>query len=292
MLFTKTSPVKASLCGLLLRGKTFRKEPTEMQLLEIDEETEDTFFRCLHLERPADPRMLVMRRKWRKNNKSKGHRGKVLTDDHGEIVGLTNYIPIERSPFERERLMSILCMWIHGYDHLIGNQQGRGYGRYMLERIEEDARDSGYDGVTAWGMDQPRWNPVSFYEHMGYTRVARSGPHVLVWKPFCDHAVPPHLPRVEQAQVRESVTDERVHLKTASHDWCMVCCAERIMVRDSCSGLNDKVQFVEENSAYESRMSMRGGFFQVIYVDGDAVPPLPKDEFRQFLLDRYERKNR
>jgi hypothetical protein len=32
-----------------------------MHLSEIDENTEDTFFRCLHDEIPADPRVMAMR---------------------------------------------------------------------------------------------------------------------------------------------------------------------------------------------------------------------------------------
>ena len=36
-----------------------------MELLEIDETTEDTYYRCLHDEIPADPRVIAMRRECR-----------------------------------------------------------------------------------------------------------------------------------------------------------------------------------------------------------------------------------
>jgi len=267
-----------------------------MQLTEIDSTTEDTFFRCLHLEKPADYRVMEMRREWRENFKPKGHRGKVLKDDDGQIVGLTNYIPIEYSPFIGERLMSILCIWIHGFDHLIGNQQSRGYGRYMLACIEEDARVSGYGGVTAWGKDFPHWNPISFYEHMGYKRVDKSGWDVLVWKPFHNRVQPPRLPKRVKIQAVDSPTGHRVHLTTVSHDWCNSCSTECIMARDASVGLHDKVKLTETRADYGSGISMQGGIFQVLYVDGEPFrpdgPPPSADEFRQMLLDRYEKKNR
>lgn len=73
-----------------------------MELVEIDETTEETFYRCLHDERPADPRVMEMRRTWRAEYAPKGHRAKVLKDDTGQVVGLTNYIPVEHSPYEGE----------------------------------------------------------------------------------------------------------------------------------------------------------------------------------------------
>ena len=58
-----------------------------MELVEIDETTEDTYYRCLHDEIPADPRMMAMRREWRKIYQPNGHRAKVLKDDTGQVVG-------------------------------------------------------------------------------------------------------------------------------------------------------------------------------------------------------------
>ena len=49
-----------------------------------------------------------------------------------------------------EDLLAIPCIWVHGYDHHIGNRQGKGYGRYILELIEKDAVESGAAGMVAW----------------------------------------------------------------------------------------------------------------------------------------------
>jgi len=49
---------------------------------------------------------------------------------------------------------------------------------------EQEARSSGFKGVAAWAMDWEHWNPVSFYEHMGYSRVDQEDKVFVVWKPL------------------------------------------------------------------------------------------------------------
>jgi hypothetical protein len=35
------------------------------------------------------------------------------------------------------------------YEHHVGDQRSRGYGRFMLNHIEQDARSSGFKGVLS-----------------------------------------------------------------------------------------------------------------------------------------------
>lgn len=95
-----------------------------MKLAGIDEATQGTFFRCLHDEKPEDPRAIGLRHRWYDRYKEKGLRAKVLMRDDDEIVGLGQYIPIEHSHLIGEDLFAILCIWVHGYEHLVGNWQG------------------------------------------------------------------------------------------------------------------------------------------------------------------------
>ena len=62
-----------------------------MKLVEIDEKTAGTFFRCLHDERPENPRVIELRRHWYNRYKDKGLRAKVLLRDDDSIVGLCQY---------------------------------------------------------------------------------------------------------------------------------------------------------------------------------------------------------
>lgn len=270
-----------------------------MELVEIDETTEDTFFRCLHDEIPADPRVLAMRRDWRSRYQPLGHRAKVLKDDRGAVVGLTNYIPVEHSPYEGENLMAILCMWIHGYDHLVGNQQAKGYGRFMLGGIEADARASGCDGVTVWGKDYTAWNPVSFYEHMGYERADQDGLDVLVWKPFNERARPPRFltrnTAIHAARGESGEDPGRVQVVSFRNGWCGGGCSLCVMVRDATDGLEDKVALTEIYAHEKGDMRARGESLDTLYVDGVPFnpdgPPLTQAALRQALLERHARKN-
>ncbi len=264
-----------------------------MQLLEIDRDTEDTYYRCLHDEIPADPRVIAMRKAWRAAFEPRGHRAKVLKDDAGVVVGLTNYIPVEHSPYEGRNLMAILCMWIHGYDHLVGNQQSKGYGRFMLSEIEADARASGCDGLVVWAKDYDAWNPVSFYEHAGFERVDQDGLDVLAWKPFSPAAQKPSFLRRNTLIASERPQDGRVQVTVFSNGWCGGGCQLCVMTRDAVAGLEAEVDFEEVLAWEKEELRSRGESVDMLYVDGAPFqpdgPPVTPEALRQALRDRHTR---
>lgn len=253
-----------------------------MELREIDAQTEDTYYRCLHDEIPANPRVMAMRRAWRAEHAPLGHRAKLLFDDAGRIVGLTNYIPIEHSPYVGEGLMAILCMWIHGYAHGVGNQQARGFGRFMLEAIEGDARQSGSDGMAVWAKDYDAWNPIAFYEHMGYERVATQGLDVLAWKPFNDQARPPaFLPR----RIPVAATGDKVRLTSINTGWCSGGCQSCLMARDAAAALPEQVVLDEVSGVRASDPETCGESLDALYIDGDPFRPDGPPYGEQDLMD-------
>jgi hypothetical protein len=173
-------------------------------------------------------------------------------------------------------LFAILCIWVHGYEHLVGNQQGRGYGRFILNSIEEDARKSGAKGMAAWGMDFPHWNPVSFYEHMGYSRVDRSGPAVLVWKPFVDGAKPPTLLHPKRKPSRGMT---KTSVTVFVNGWCGVTCHWCIQAREAVAGLEELATYEEIDTSDRVTM-LSWGIDDGVFVDGvpPALPPLWSSE--------------
>ncbi len=263
-----------------------------MRLLDVDERTEATFLRCLHDEKPDDPRTVQLRRSAYRMQRERGLRAKVIVTDADEVAALCQYTPIEHSFIEGERLMAVLCLWVHGYDHHIGNRQGGGMGRMMLDAIEEDARDAGLDGVAAWGMDFPYWNPVSFFEHMGYERVETDGMTVLVWKPFTEDASPPRLVK----QVRRPVGDpNRISVRVFQNGWCTGMCDLCVAIRAAVDGLDDIVDYLEIDVT-DPEVHREWGISNGIYIEGEEhranEPPPTSDVLREDILKLWDAKKR
>jgi hypothetical protein len=261
-----------------------------MRLTDVGPDTEATFLRCLHDERPDDPRVAGLRARWFEANSGRGLRAKVLVLDTGEVAGLCQYMPIEHTHFEGAGLAAILCIWVHGYDHHIGNRQGNGYGRYILTLIEQDARESGFRGVAAWGMDFPYWNPVSFYEHMGYLRADKEGMAVLVWKPFDDGVSPPRFLRAAR---RPSWDSDKVCVAFFLNGWCTGSCGQCVTAREAVEGLEDIVEYREIDTSDPETMRS-WGISDGLYVEGEPYrpyePPCTSDVLREDLIALADRK--
>ena len=261
-----------------------------MRLVDVDAGTEGTFLRCLHDEAPDDPRVIRLRRRWYETHRARGLRSKVLILDGGEVVGLCQYMPIEHTHFVGHDLLAILCIWVHGYGHHVGNRQGSGYGRHILESIEADARASRATGVVGWGMDFPYWNPVSFYEHMGYSRVDKAGMAVLVWKPFVGTASPPTFLR----QVRHpALCPEKVSVAVFVNGWCTAACYQCLTAREAVAGLEEIVDYLEvDTSDPEVRRSW--GISVGLLVEGKPhrqyEPPCTSEVLRSDILELARQK--
>jgi GNAT superfamily N-acetyltransferase len=263
-----------------------------VELVDVDRDTETTFLHCLHDERPDDPRVIRLRRRWFDAYRGRGLRAKVLVLDTGEVAGLCQYMPIEHTHIVGEDLLVILCIWVHGYDHHIGNRQGNGYGRYILEWIEADARNCGVAGLAAWGMDFPYWNPVSFYEHMGYSRVDKSGMAVLVWKPFRDGVSPPRFLREAR---RPAVDSEKASVMTFVNGWCTGTCSQCVTAREAVQGLDDIVDYREVDTS-DPEIMRSWGISDGLFVEGEPYrpyePPWTSEVLRQDLLELANHKRK
>jgi len=259
-----------------------------MQLVDISAETERAFFTCLHLEEPEDWESTAHSREWYARYKDKGYRAQVLILDDGRIVGKCHYIPIEHSPFIGKDLLAILCLCVHMYEYRVGDQRGRGYGRFMLDHIEQYARSLGFRGVVAWAMDW-HWNPVSFYEHMGYSRVDAEDKVVVVWKPFAGDAEPPSLLRLDTVP---GTCDDKVHVVVADNPWCDG--NQRLMTaREAIKGIEHLVEYTEAKPPCRDRM-IHLGYVGGIFLDGRPHRPYEligdASDLRAEIIRLYEHK--
>jgi hypothetical protein len=264
-----------------------------MNLTEIDNSTEDIFFRCLHSEIPADGRILELRHRWYDKNKKNGLRAKVLKDDNDEIIGMCQYIPIEYSHLSGNDLFAILCVDVNGpaedgFSPNAGNQQKKGYGRYILECIEKDAKESGANGVAAWGMDFPFWNPISFYEHMGYSRTDKNGNYVLAWKPFSSKAIPPKLMRLNYKTENKQ---DKINITALVNGWCGAGCENCIAARDAIEGLENEINYKEIDTSDRDNLN-KYGIDDALIIDGDIYTkethPWNSSNLRQELLKKIQ----
>jgi len=260
-----------------------------MQLIDISTDTERAFFTCLHLEEPEDPEYTTHNRNWYAEYKDKGYKAQVLVLDDGRIVGKCHYIPIEHSPFVGKELLAILCLCVWLYEHHVGDQRHRGYGRFMLDHVEQYARSSGFKGVVAWAMDWDHWNPVSFYEHMGYTRVDAEDDVVAVWKPFCSDAEPPSLMRLDGLPVGDS---EKVNVFVADNQWCD-CNGKLLTARKAIKGIEHLVEYNEAKPPCCNRI-LHLGYVGGVFLDGGAYRPYEligdSEDLRAEIIRLHERK--
>ena len=256
-----------------------------MHLKDVDATTEDAFLRCLHLETPAEPEVMALRRRWYDRYKRAGLRAKVLVDDDNTVVAMGQYVPIGIAPFLGDDLAVILCMWVHGYDHHIGNMQGRGYGKQLLGGMEREIADAGFAGIVAWGMDFPYWNPVSWYLARGYRKVDQRGQEVLVWKPLRPDATPPSfLPRAAEVPA----PGEKPTLAVYLNAWCTGGCELAHQARCAARRLGERIAYIEFDTDAKSDL-LRHGIDSGVFLDGKPYRRFEPPWTAEVLIDDVER---
>jgi len=257
-----------------------------MELTNINKRSQHLFFSCLWPDIPRNDYVIQSRREWYSRHINKGYEAKVLIDDNGAIVGKCQTIPVEYSPLIGNDLMIILCLYVHMYDQYIGDQRGKGYGRYMLKEVENLARIRGYSGVATWAMDW-HWNPKSFYEHMGYEVVDRIDKAVVLWKPF-HNAIAPRFYRLHQMAGK----NKKINVFVGDNAWCDGNQKTRI-ARKAIEGIERMVEYHESFCPCHNRM-LHLGHVGGVFLDGEPYKPyeLIGDpvELRQKIIELYQKK--
>lgn len=159
----------------------------------------------------------------------------------------------------------------------------------MLNQIERYARSSGFKGVVAWAMDWD-WNPVSFYEHMGYVRADVQDKVVVVWKPFCEEAEPPRLLRLEDVP---SESRDKVRVLVADNPWCDGN-GKLMTAREAIKGIEHLVDYTEVGPPCRDRI-IHLGHVGGVFLDGQAYRPYQligtSEDLRAEIVRLYSRKH-
>jgi hypothetical protein len=266
-----------------------------MRIIDLAREYELTFLACLKdwedrglEEKDAEGRSHKAR--WCDMMKYKGLRVKLAVDDSGQAVGMVQYVPIEYARAEGHDLYFIQCIWVHGYEEGMGNQQGRGAVRALLQAVEEDVQALGAEGMVGWGLAFPHWMPAAWYERQGYVEVDRMVHDVLVWKPFSADAQPPRWMRQHKTP---DLAPGQVTVTALVTGWCPGL-SQALEARRAAAEFGDRVVFCEIDT-YDPAVLAEWGMESALFVDDECInagltdyPPPSYEDIKQNIQQRLE----
>jgi GNAT superfamily N-acetyltransferase len=257
-----------------------------MRLVDVSDEDLPLFLRCLQAEGSVDDEAMKLRRAWYERYSKRGLRARLVMDDNGVPAGMCQYLAGRNGYSTHENSYSILCMWVRDGASAAGGARGRGYGRAMLRGIEDEARQSGADAVVAWGLDSDDWNPVSFYERMGYDRAHIHDQLVLVWKQL---AADRPAPRFVELRMPGAFGSKRVHLSTCLSGWCTANCRKATVAKRVAAELPTMVTYAEACDPRD-RCAITLGPIGGVLLDGKPFAPYAEPWKPQELRDEIERR--
>ncbi|MFH0899608.1 MAG: GNAT family N-acetyltransferase [Pseudomonadota bacterium] len=257
-----------------------------MNIIELTDEHKSLFAACLE-DWSADVKEAGTRRaEWIDRFLSKGFRAQLAIDENGTVGGMIQYLPIEHSFARGSELYFVPCIWVHGHKQGRGNFQGRGMGSALLEAAEADARTRGAKGMAAWGIWLPFWMKASWFKRHGYRKADRQSVAVLLWKRFCDDAVPPCW--YPKGNKLPDPAPGKVNVTAFVNGWCTVgnLIAER--ARRAAVEIGDKVVFHEIDTSQPGAVA-RWGYSDALFVDKKEIsagPPPSYDKIRSIIAKR------
>ncbi|MEQ8176040.1 MAG: GNAT family N-acetyltransferase [Syntrophomonadaceae bacterium] len=225
--------------------------------------------------------------KWYCRMKDRGLRVKLAKDDHGEVGGMIQYLPIEQSFVDGRDLYFVLCIFVHGHKKGRGDFSKRGMGQALLKAAEEDARGLGARGVVVWGLIIPAFMRASWFKRQGYIKVDRMGIQALLWKPFSDDAVPPRW--IHQKKKPELITG-KVTVSGFINGWCPAQNIAFERAKRAAGEFPNQVEFIQYDT-HERETFLNWGISDALFVDKKAVwtgPPPSYEKIKRIIEKRVK----
>ncbi len=246
------------------RWRRPRVDARPFRIEDLSEQHLESYLVCLEDWSPEMTEAGDHKQRWYERARDRGLRVKLAVDDDDRAVGMIQYVPVELSPAEGTDLYVILCIWVHGYDQGVGNEQGHGIGTALLAAAEDDVAAIGAAGIAAWGLHLPVWMKASWFKDHGYDTVDRRGIRELVWKPFRPDAQPPRWVRERPVQVGES---GKVEVTAFISGWCPAANLVYERARRAAAEIGPEVEFTTVDTSDRDTM-IRCGRIDEVLVDG------------------------
>ena len=242
-----------------------------MKITDITPETKNLYFCCLEdwsedMKEAGDGKQ-----KWYDAMKEKGLKVKFALDNNDVIGGMIQYLPIEHSMYEGEKLYVVLCIWVHGHRQGRGDYRKRGMGTALLEAAEEDVKQLGANGLVTWGLIIPVFMRASWFKKHGYKVVDKSSLMRLLWKPFNDKAVPPKFIKPVK---KPGKGDGKVNITMFRNGWCQSMNITCERVRRAAQEFPGKID-LQEYETIDRQIVKEWGITDAVYVDGKEIPVGP-----------------
>ena len=261
-----------------------------MKIIDLVDEYKQLYFVCLEdwseeMKEAGDHKAV-----WYSKMKDGGLRVKLALDDSGEVGGMIQYIPVERSSVEGNNLYFINCIWVHGYKQGRGNFRKKGMGKALLQTAEDDVKALGAKGVVAWGIPLPFWMKASWFKKQGYSKVDKQGVlgPVLLWKPFTDEAIPPKWIRQKK---RPEATPGKVTVTAFLNGWCPAQNAVFERAKRAASEFGDKVMFLKIDT-FDKEVFLEWGISDALFIDNKQVrtgPPPSYEKIKKMIARRVNK---
>jgi N-acetylglutamate synthase-like GNAT family acetyltransferase len=258
-----------------------------MKILDLTPENEKLYTLCLEDWSEEVAEAGNHKACWLERNRAHA-RVKLAADDAGNIGGMIQYLPIEKSGVQGKDLFFILCIWVHGHKQGRGNFQKKGMGSALLKAAEDDAKQRGAKGIAAWGVSLPFWMKASWFKKHGYERVDKEGVAVLLWKKFSDDARPPKWTRPKKYP---GTVPGKVAVTAFLGGWCTSYNIVFERAKKASAEFGDKVVFQHIDTS-NSQAFQEWGISDALFIDGKEVstgPPPSYEKLKKMIGKRVKK---
>ncbi|MFC1953395.1 GNAT family N-acetyltransferase [Chloroflexota bacterium] len=261
-----------------------------MEIINLNDEYEKLYFVCLEDWSDEIKEAGDHKETWYNRMKDKGLRVKLALDDNGQVGGMIQYIPVEYSFASGKELYFINCIWVHGYKEGRGNFQKQGMGKALLQAAEDDAKELGVKGITAWGIPLPFWMKASWFRKHGYQKVDNNGffGEVLLWKPFSQDATPPTLIKRKK---KPELIPGKVTVTSFLNGWCPAQNLVFERAKRAAAKFGSDVVVRQIDTLNRDNL-LEWGISDALYIDGKQVrtgPPPSYEKIRKIIAGRVKK---